>query len=138
MLSAMRCTHCTKCCQDTRMELSAADIARLVRRGYVDGSFYRVDHDGIPRLVNVDGYCFFFDLGKGRCREYASRPLGCVIYPINLTEDGEAVIDDVCPEGESISHEELVEKAARLRKLLRTIDAEAAVRRRSRGGHRLC
>ncbi len=129
MFQAMRCTHCTKCCQDTRMELCSADIARLVRRGYEDRSFYEIDQEGIPRLINVDGFCFFFDREKGRCREYASRPLGCVIYPVNLTEDGRAVIDDICPEWESISKEELAEKAARLRKLLRTIDAESALRR---------
>ncbi len=125
----MRCTHCTKCCQDTRMELCQADIARLVRRGHRQEDFCEIGDDGVPRLVNVDGFCFFFDREKGRCREYPSRPLGCAIYPVNLTEDGKAVLDEICPESESISREELAEKAARLRKLLRTIDAEAALRR---------
>lgn len=124
----MRCTHCTKCCQDTRMELCEADIARLVRRGHRREDFSEIGDDGIPRLVNVDGYCIFFDRENGRCREYRSRPLGCAIYPVNLTEDGEAVLDEVCPERESMSREELAEKASRLRRLLRTIDAEAAKR----------
>jgi len=111
------------------MELCEADIARLVRRGHRREDFCDIGDDGIPRLVNVNGFCFFFDREKGRCLEYRSRPLGCVIYPVNLTEDGETVLDETCPESGSMSREELAEKAERLRKLLRTIDAEAALRR---------
>ncbi|MCG7845374.1 MAG: YkgJ family cysteine cluster protein [Methanomassiliicoccales archaeon] len=125
----MRCTHCTKCCQDTRMELCQADIARLERRGHRAQDFMVVGEDGIPRLRNEDGFCHFFDRGRKRCREYASRPLGCVIYPVNLTEDGEVVVDELCPEWRSLSSEEMAERGKRLRKLLDTIDAEAAVRR---------
>jgi len=111
------------------MELCKADIARLVRRGYRQEEFCEIGPDGIPRLVNVDGYCYFFDREIGRCREYASRPLGCALYPVNLTEDGEAVMDEICPEWRSITKEELAEKGVRLRKLLATIDTEAAGRR---------
>lgn len=125
----MRCTHCTKCCQDTRMELCEADISRLVRRGHADGSFYETGKDGIPRLINEQGFCVLFDREKRRCKEYASRPLGCTIYPVNLTEDGETVIDDLCPEGDSLSDQEIAEKGRRLKRLLDTIDAEAKRRR---------
>ncbi len=110
------------------MELCKADIARLVRRGHPDGSFYTIGEDGIPRLRNEQGFCVLFDREKKRCSEYAARPLGCTIYPVNLTEDGEAVVDELCPEGNSISKQELAEKASRLRRLLRTIDSEAAGR----------
>jgi len=111
------------------MELCQADISRLVRRGHADGSFYEIGEDGIPRLINEDGYCVLFDRAKGRCGEYASRPLGCALYPVNLTEDGEAVLDDLCPEGGGMSKEELERKGSRLRSLLATIDAEAARRK---------
>lgn len=121
----MRCSHCGKCCQDTRMELCGADIERLERRGYRAEDFSQVGEDRIPRLRNRDGHCFFFDPVAKRCREYAARPLGCSIYPVNLTEDGEVVLDDLCPEGQSLSEEEREEKGRRLKRLLDTIDAEA-------------
>ncbi|MHC1709339.1 MAG: YkgJ family cysteine cluster protein [Methanomassiliicoccales archaeon] len=124
----MRCTHCTKCCQDTRMELCHADIARLVRKGHAEGSFYEIGEDGIPRLINEGGYCVLFDRERKRCREYAARPLGCSIYPVNLTEDGGVVVDTLCPEGGSLTEQEVVEKGRRLKRLLDTIDAEAAKR----------
>ncbi|TFG55086.1 MAG: YkgJ family cysteine cluster protein [Methanomassiliicoccus sp.] len=122
----MRCSHCTKCCQDTQMELCRTDIARLVRRGYQENDFYSIGEDGIPRLKNVDGHCYFFDGEKKRCKEYASRPLGCSIYPVNLTDDGEIVIDELCPEGGTLTRDEVQEKGRRLRRLLDTIDAEAS------------
>lgn len=84
--------------------------------------------DRIPRLRNVDGHCFFFDPDKKRCREYAARPLGCGIYPVNLTDEGDIIIDDLCPEGRTLTKEEVQEKGQRLRRLLDTIDAEAIKR----------
>jgi hypothetical protein len=113
------------------MELCQADIDRLERRGYRAKDFCELGPDGIPRLRNVDGRCCFFDHDKGRCREYASRPLGCVIYPVNLTDDGVVVIDELCPEWRTVSSKEMSEKGRRLRRLLDTIDAEAAGRRPS-------
>jgi len=107
------------------MELCRADVARLERRGHRSQDFVLVGEDGIPRLRNVDGHCVFFDPGKKRCKEYASRPLGCSIYPVNLTEDHEVVIDEICPEGATLTKEEVREKAVRLRRLLDTIDSEA-------------
>ncbi|MBP8685611.1 MAG: YkgJ family cysteine cluster protein [Methanomassiliicoccales archaeon] len=122
----MHCTHCSKCCQETRMELCRADIARLIRRGYADGTFYSRGEDGIPRLINVNGHCVLFDPDGRRCKEYRSRPLGCALYPVNLTEDGIVVIDALCPEGDSLGAEEVREKGERLRRLIATIDAETS------------
>lgn len=107
------------------MELCRADIARLERRGHRPTDFTVFGEDGIPRLRNVDGHCVFFNVERRRCMEYASRPLGCSIYPVNLTEDDEVVIDGICPEGATLTKEEVREKAARLRRLLDTIDSEA-------------
>ncbi|MCJ7606898.1 MAG: YkgJ family cysteine cluster protein [Thermoplasmata archaeon] len=121
----MRCSHCEKCCRDTEMELCEADIARFERRGYKREDFVRRGDDGIPRLRNTGEYCFFYDHERRRCREYSSRPLGCVIYPVNMWPDGKVVIDDLCPEASSIGREELGSKVRRLRKLLDTIALEA-------------
>lgn len=80
--------------------------------------------DGIPRLRNTGEYCFFYDHEKKRCGEYSRRPLGCVIYPVNLSVDGDVVVDELCPEASSVRSEELDSKGRRLRKLLDTIALE--------------
>jgi uncharacterized protein len=121
----MRCSHCQKCCQDTMMELCEADLARLERRGYKRQDFSYVGVDLIPRLRNVGVWCFFYDPEKKRCREYASRPLGCALYPVNIDEDGAFVIDALCPEGKSITRQELQIRGKRLKLLVDTIDAES-------------
>jgi Fe-S-cluster containining protein len=121
----MLCSHCEKCCEDTEMELCKADIARLERRGYKKEDFSRPGTDGVPRLRNVGEYCFFYDHDRKRCKEYARRPLGCVIYPVNLTEDGKVVIDSMCPEADTLTLEEIESKGKRLRLLLETIQQEA-------------
>jgi Fe-S-cluster containining protein len=107
------------------MELCEADIARLERRGYKRQDFCYMGVDSIPRLRNSGVWCFFYDPEKKRCREYASRPLGCALYPVNIDEDGEFVIDGLCPEAASINQQELQLKGKRLKMLLDTIDAES-------------
>jgi len=104
------------------MELCGADISRLERLGYRKDEFSQRGTDGIPRLRNVGGYCFFYDHDRKRCKEYASRPLGCVIYPVNLAEDGEIVIDRLCPEADTLTPHEIENKGRRLRQLIKTID----------------
>lgn len=119
----MRCSNCEKCCEKTQMELCKADIVRLERRGFQKDDFLRRGTDGIPRLRNVGGYCFFYDHDRKRCKEYPSRPLGCVIYPVNLNEDGEIVIDRLCPEADTLTPREIESKGRRLRRLIDTIDS---------------
>jgi len=129
--NSMRCSHCEKCCEDTEMELCNADIARLERRGYRRNDFSYRGADGIPRLRNVRAHCFFYDHERRRCREYASRPLGCVIYPVNLTPEGEIVIDSLCPEANTLTQGEVKSKGRRLSLLLDTINLEARESTRS-------
>lgn len=127
----MRCSHCTKCCEKTEMELCNADIERLERRGHRREDFSCRGADGIPRLRNVGVYCFFYDHNRKRCGEYASRPLGCVIYPVNLTPDGEVIVDDLCPEAGTLTRDEVESESRRLRRLLDTIRLEARESARS-------
>jgi len=122
----MRCSHCEKCCHETEMELCEADIKRLERRGHERGGFSQKGADGIPRLRNVDSYCFFYDRDRKRCREYAQRPLGCAIYPVNLSPEGDIFVDELCPEANTVTREEIERNGRRLRRLLDTIDNEAA------------
>ncbi len=107
------------------MELCNADIARLERNGHNREDFVIRGVDGIPRLRNMNGYCFFYDHDRKRCMEYSRRPLGCVIYPVNLSSvDGEVTVDELCPEASSVSREEMDVNGRRLRMLLDTIANE--------------
>lgn len=124
----MRCVHCQKCCRETMMELSEADIVRLERRGHRRSEFAVLEEDKVPRLRNVGGWCIFYDPEARRCREYRSRPLGCVLYPANMDEDGEIFVDELCPQASTLSSSELAERGRRLRSLLNTIDREAEKR----------
>jgi Fe-S-cluster containining protein len=114
------------------MELCKADIKRLERHGYRKEDFSRRGTDGVPRLRNVGAYCFFYDHDKKRCKEYAHRPLGCVIYPVNMTDEGRIVVDNLCPEADTLTFDEIESKGKRLRLLIDTIHAEARDSMRTR------
>lgn len=85
---------CSHCCTGTEMELAPSDIERLGSYGHED--FYIIDEAG-PRLVNVDGRCFFLD-DDGRCTVYGIRPKGCRLYPLAMRlPSGTPVFDEECP-----------------------------------------
>lgn len=121
---SMHCSHCERCCRETEMPLCNADVVRLERRGYDRLCFTHRGADGIHRLRNSGDYCYFYDHERRRCREYQYRPLGCVIYPVNISIDGEVVVDELCPEASSVGREEFDSKGRRLRMLLDTIALE--------------
>jgi hypothetical protein len=107
------------------MELCRADIARLERRGYEKDDFSYVGADGIPRLRNSGGYCFFYDHERKRCKEYAFRPRGCTIYPVILSSEDGIIVDRLCPEAGTLTQDEIKSKGQLLQRLLDRIDLEA-------------
>jgi len=107
------------------MELCRADIARLERRGYGKDDFSHVGADGIPRLRNSGGYCSFYDHEQKRCKEYASRPRGCDIYPVILSVEDGIIVDRLCPDADTLTQDEIKSKGRRLQRLLDMIDSEA-------------
>jgi Fe-S-cluster containining protein len=107
------------------MELCKSDVARLERRGYERDGFSRLGADGVSRLRNSGGYCFFYDHERKRCKEYASRPRGCAIYPVILSAEGGIIVDKLCPEAGTLTKDEILSKGRRLRQLLDKIDSEA-------------
>jgi len=119
----MRCSHCGKCCEKTEMELSSNDIKRLEEAGYRREEFAVID-DGVTRLRNVDGCCYFYSLADKNCRVYMKRPLGCYLYPVVYLADEGAIVDELCPMGQTISEQELKTKGKILDKLLKKIDNE--------------
>ena len=124
MLS-VRCSNCGICCEETMMELSSEDIERLEEKGYRLEEFAVVD-DGVTRLRNVDGYCFFYRRADKKCRIYEKRPMGCYLYPVVYLANEGAIVDELCPMGQTISEQELRTKRKILDKLLKKIDNESA------------
>ena len=101
----MRCSNCGKCCEKTEMELSSRDIKRLEETGYRREEFAVAD--GVTRLRNVDGCCYFYSPADKKCRVYGKRPLGCYLYPVvHMVNEGPTV-DELCPMGQTISEQEL-------------------------------
>ena len=121
----MRCSNCGICCEETEMELSSEDIERLEEYGYRLEEF-AVIADGVARLRNVDGYCYFYIRVDKKCQIYEKRPLGCYIYPVVYLENEGAIVDELCPMGQTISEQELRTKGKILDKLLKKLDNERA------------
>ena len=103
-LFKFRCTGCGNCCKDPLLPLTDQDVLRIQQRtGEEALGFVRwvdrnaIDMDDEPEafvrlrqgkrvmvMRQGGGGCHF--LGKDdRCRIYASRPLGCRIFPFDPT-----------------------------------------------------
>ena len=121
----MRCSNCGICCEETMMELSSEDIERLEEKGYRLEEFVVID-DCVTRLRNVDGYCYFYSRADKKCQIYEKRPLGCYLYPVVYLANEGAIVDELCPMGQTISEQELRTKRKILDKLLKKIDNESA------------
>lgn len=121
----MRCLRCGKCCRQTEMELSWSDIQRLVDAGFRPEDFV-VMQDGVPRLKNVDGWCYFYSPSERRCKVYRFRPMGCRLYPVIYVEGEGFVLDKLCPMRHTVSEREFKMKAKALKRLLAKIDSESA------------
>jgi len=119
----VRCSNCGKCCEKTEMELSSRDVKRLEEVGYRLEEFAAMD-DGVTRLRNVDGQCYFYSAAEKRCRVYGKRPLGCSLYPVVYLVNEGAMVDELCPMGQTISEQELRTKGKTLAKLLKKMDNE--------------
>jgi hypothetical protein len=100
------------------MELSNEDVERLEEAGYRPKEF-AVIHNGVPHLRNVYRWCYFYSAAEKRCRVYEKRPLGCYLYPVVHMEGKGAVVDGLCPMGQTVSEQELKTKAKILDKLVK-------------------
>ncbi len=97
------------------MPLTEEDIRRIESLGYRREEFSI--SNGIVRLRNVNGKCYFLDDGN-RCRIYEHRPEGCRLYPAVF--DGEkVVVDRVCPKWREVVVGESAKR--RLMKLIERI-----------------
>jgi Fe-S-cluster containining protein len=129
----MRCSHCGVCCEETQMLLSEDDVQLLMKAGYGSERFVRYDRHGYALLRNRGGHCVFYDIERRRCKVYKSRPVGCRLYPAVYSEENVAVVDELCPRGDTVSKVELRKKGEKIGALLRRIELEAASRKRPQG-----
>jgi len=112
------------------MELSSDDIKRLEKVG-IHREEFAVRDDDVIRLRNVDGRCYFYSLADKKCRIYEKRPLGCYLYPVVYLADEGAIVDGLCPRGQTISVQELRKKGRILVKLLKKMDDERKCKARA-------
>ena len=105
------------------MELSSEDIERLENKGYRLEEFAVID-EGVTRLRNVDGYCYFYSHADKKCQIYENRPMGCYLYPVVYLANEGAIVDELCPMGQTVSEQELRTKGKILYKLLKKIEKE--------------
>ena len=128
----MRCSHCGICCTETEMLLSKKDIALLEKQGFDTKYFVKFDWQGFAQLRNMDGYCVFYNRDKQRCRVYINRPAGCRVYPVILDEETGIILDDICPERNTITEVEKSLKGRKVINLLDNIDSEAIIRQKQK------
>jgi len=66
----------------------------------------------------------FSSPAEKRCRVYGERPLGCHLYPVVYLVNVGAMVDELCPMGQTIPEQELRTKGKILDKLLKKMDNE--------------
>lgn len=115
---------CGKCCYETEMPLTKADIERIKMLGFEESFFARLE-GGVPRLRNINGHCVFLNPETNECTIYPHRPSGCRLYPLVLdVEKGVVVVDELCPRAKEIPMEVVEELAPRLLKLIEQLCEE--------------
>ena len=108
------------------MELSSDDIERLEENDYCLEEFAVID-DCVIRLRNINGYCYFYNHADKKCQIYENKPMGCYLYPVVYLANEGAIVDELCPMGQTISKQELRRKEEILDKLLKNIENESAL-----------
>jgi Fe-S-cluster containining protein len=109
------------------MTLTREDAERIDALGYRREDYLVRAEDGFCELRNVDGFCFFYDSRTKLCRIYEHRPEGCRYYPIIYhARKRKCMTDGDCPSRETVSREEIRKVCHRVRKLIETLQREAA------------
>ena len=113
--------YCARCCYGTEMPLTEDDVRRLERLGYRRAEFAVRGPDGVLRLRNVGGRCYFLDPRTGACRVYEHRPLGCRLYPLVCVPGLGVTVDPECPLHHLVGREAVSALAPHVRRLVRAV-----------------
>ncbi|RLF11215.1 MAG: YkgJ family cysteine cluster protein [Thermoprotei archaeon] len=119
-MAPFKCIRCGKCCLNTEMPLTEEDIARLEALGYIRRDFARVE-EGLIKLRNVDGHCFFYNPELKACMVYENRPEGCRLYPFIYVEGVGVTVDPECSVAHTVSGREVAKAAPKVLSLLRRL-----------------
>lgn len=111
------------------MLLSSGDIEQLEKEGHQREFFALFDNEGYAKLRNMKSHCVFYDVEKSRCKVYASRPLGCRLYPVIYVENKGIVVDNICSARGKFNEKTMEGKGRKVLKFLEKIDEEAESRR---------
>ncbi|MHA1268375.1 MAG: YkgJ family cysteine cluster protein [Candidatus Helarchaeota archaeon] len=124
------CICCGKCCKETEMELCVNEVSKIEGLGYFRKDFTIIDN-GILKLKNIDGHCYFFDVLNKECKIYYNRPLGCRFYPIILNEKSKCKIDEYCSCYEKNKIIQIPKRECeKLKKYIKVLDSEIRNRRK--------
>lgn len=116
-----KCLMCGKCCLMTEMVLTPSDVRRIEGLGYRASDFSVLGSDGLLRLRNVRGRCYFLG-DDGRCKIYPHRPLGCRIYPVIVVLDERVVtVDTECPAWRTVTLSDVLERRPLIERVLREL-----------------
>jgi len=121
----MKCIKEGKCCYDTEMLLSEADIRRIEKLGYSQNDFIEIDKNGFVRLKNINGHCVFLNPKSNLCMIYPHRPIGCKLYPViyDLNKN-KCIVDKFCPMWHTVTKREKMQACRALKKLIERIFEE--------------
>jgi len=112
---------------DTEMTLTREDTTRIEALGYDRKDFLVRGMAEFCELRNVDGHCYFYNPNTKECIIYENRPEGCKYYPIIYNaRKRKCVVDSDCPSAKTVTREEIRKKCHKVRKLVETLQREAA------------
>lgn len=115
-----KCLRCGGCCLNTEMPLTKRDVERLKRLGYQAEDFAEL-RDGLLRLRNVDGRCFFYEPSSRSCKVYAHRPEGCRLYPFIYVEGVGVTVDHECPAAPTATPSDVKKRAAKVLRIVKEL-----------------
>ena len=129
MQNKLPCLLCAKCCEQTQMLLSNADMDRIERETKQVRRQFSYLRDGYFYLKNRGQYCIFLNPAANSCAIYAIRPQGCRFYPIIFDPFLDyAVVDKDCTNRDNIPQEMTLKNLPELREFILLLEKERRIR----------
>lgn len=126
-MTSFLCLLCAKCCEQTEMLLSNADIERIEREAKKSRREFAYLKEGYFYLKNKGRYCIFLNQEK-RCIIYDARPQGCRFYPIIYDPYlDKCIVDKDCGNRDNIPQEMVLENCPKLRDFITQLENERRI-----------
>lgn len=123
------CLRCARCCENTEMLLSKADVERISNRCKFEQREFAYQRAGYLYLRNRGKICVFLNPENRQCIIYQSRPMGCRFYPIIYDPlIRQCVVDKDCSNRENISKELVADRCTDLKKFILLLTKERELR----------